>query len=136
MRLLLEDEPLVELRLEDAPRDRDTKLERHVEAWRPWHGAGELHAAEVVDRVAALLHQANDPIQATAGTGDLKCCARKKAKRTQSRDVREIQSDEAFVVGNVEKNGLRRRLTWNGRGSRPRLLPAASGSALPALFRA
>jgi hypothetical protein len=82
MALLLEDEPLVELRLEDAPRDRDSELERHVEARGPWRGAGELHAAQIVDRVAALLHQANDPVQATARPGDLKCCAGKKAKRT------------------------------------------------------
>ena len=99
----LQEEPLV-----IGPRaragDGQAGLEGHVE---PRRAAGELHPAEVVERVATRRDQLENAIEPPGRPGNLERGAREQSKRTEAGDEGDEQLLVALIVRNVEKDVLR-----------------------------
>jgi hypothetical protein len=104
MRAGLQEEPLV-IRARARDGDGQTGLEGHVESRR---AAGELHPAEVVKRVATRRDQLEDAIEPPGGPGNLQRGARDQSKGTEAGDEGDEELLVALIVGNVEKDVLRR----------------------------
>src|SRR2546425_9024866 len=85
--------------------DREADLERHIESRS---AAGELHPAEIVERIAARRNEFEDAIETPRGTRNLESRAGPQPKRTETGDQSDDHFLVALIVGNVEKRAVGR----------------------------
>lgn|ERR1700683_11894 len=102
------------------PSDRETKLERHIEA--RCYGRSltiEFDSGKIVKKISAASDQADDTIEPPSTTRDLDGSAWNKSETAQARYECQIQIFVATVIGDVEESGflLRERSAAIGRAS-------------------
>ena len=99
-----EDKPGVPARVSPLPRDGETQLEGHVEAWGGWPCSVDLHAGEIVHRIPAALDQLKSTVQPAFAARDFERRPGDHAQGSQTCDVRKKQVHKGRVVWNVEED--------------------------------
>lgn len=113
---LLEYKPLVSAWRFNAPLNRETKLEWHVEPRNPRHRSGGLRPREVMERVSAACDELCDSVETPLSAWDLERCSRHEAVRGKAGNEGEIERLIASVVRNVEERVRRSRNRRAARG--------------------
>ena len=85
-------------------RNRESKLEWHVEAWGPWSFSIELYARKIVDGISGLANQRENAVKAALPEGNFQGCARGEAEGANADNVGEEKVFKFRIVGNVEKD--------------------------------
>ena len=116
-------------RIELLPRDGHAEFAGHIEAGSRGKITIDLDARKIVYRIPATLNKSKNSIQAAFAPRNPKSRTRLKAKLRQSDNISQIETAEARVVGNIEKDGvLLDRGNWH-LAFRPRLFLGSENRA-------
>jgi hypothetical protein len=85
------------------PRDREPKLERHVESRGTRGLTVKFHSGEIMEGVTTTSDQGEDSVQAPLPTGDFKRGTWNQTEATDSGNVGEVQLAKCGVVRDVEE---------------------------------
>jgi len=96
--------PGMAARIDSAPAHSEAKLEWHIEARDARTISGDLHARQVVNRVATAMQKGLDAIKPPRGVGNFERCMRNQSKGSDAYDVGDIKPLKGIIVGNIQKD--------------------------------